>query len=504
MGTRDGRLATALLVAAFAVRLVMAWRLGLGRDELAYWYWAWHGLDASSSPITAIALRVSTTALGDGALAIRLPGLLAGFAAALLAIRVSRRLGAAAGAARWAGAALAVAPWQGYAGTVAHPDAFLVLFLLLFADRAAAILGRSLETTQPGDALLDAAVAAGLAALSKPTGALLLPFVIVLAWRQRRATPGAAVGAVALAIVAGVGLFVARDAQLLEGLREFGRFAPGSSATTRALLLLVEITLLAGPALLAAAGSGVGLALRRNPAPARRGAARFLLALAAALLAFHVAFAVLGQAKGNWFLPPLALLATLGVAAPSAARRARASLTIVSLAMTVVFAAGTLVLQNPTWRRYLAATPVGARVDPTYALHVGAREAAVSPSRRWSDRFAEASTPPRVPRPPGTWRPPRLFGNDYGLAFQVAHLWGRDAEVFLPWDPVYHGTCGEPPAPDEDLIFVSRSLAAPPPDVAKRFQGIEPFETPSDPNDPGLVVLYCRSWQPGPEVFAGL
>ncbi len=46
----------ALLGTLILARILLAATLAPGRDELAYWYWAWHGLDASYSLVAAGAL----------------------------------------------------------------------------------------------------------------------------------------------------------------------------------------------------------------------------------------------------------------------------------------------------------------------------------------------------------------------------------------------------------------------------------------------------------------
>jgi hypothetical protein len=478
-----------ILLTLVCLRLLVASRLALGRDELAYWYWAWHGLDASYSLVTVGALRISTFLFGDGSLGLRLPGALAAIGATLLVIRLAIRLGATPRAARWAGVAFAAAPWQNYVGTIAHPDAFLCLFLLLFADRMAALLGaEDCRKTRP---LLAAAVAAGLVALTKLTGAILLPVAAVVAWRHRRESPRAAVGALAVLAATGTLLIVSRDQHILSGLREFGRFAEATSPSRRFAITALETAVFGGPALLYLAALGGARSIRSAAS-----ATVAVAGIAGLILALHATFGFFGQAKGNWFLAPLALLVPAGAA--SLSRRLRPLVMAATTSIVLSIAAGVFCLRPDVLRESsaLSSNRILTALDDSYADHLGEREVGVSSTRRWSDRFAEfRSCELDLPRPDGTGPPPRVCSNDYGLAFAIVHGWGRDAEAFLPWDPVFTRSCGRSPDLGESVIFVSRSRNELPSEYSRGFAEIRAMPISGAANDSSLsVLLYCREW----------
>jgi hypothetical protein len=207
-----------LVLGLFSVRIALAGIARPGRDELAYWYWAWHSLDAGYSLVTLSAVRISTTLCGDGAWAMRLPGLLAGVASAFLFHRIARRGGGDPGTAAWLTLAFVASPWQGYVGGVVHPDAFLGLGLLLFADGVTAGERRGAGRIATG---------ACLAGLSKLTGALLLPVAAVTLLR-RGGTRGRRIAAAgALLLVAGL-FAVSVQPGTLRGVDQLGTFAVGT------------------------------------------------------------------------------------------------------------------------------------------------------------------------------------------------------------------------------------------------------------------------------------
>jgi hypothetical protein len=161
-----------LLLADLASRLQLAAALSLSKDELCYWHWS-RDLDASFALLPFAAIRLACGALGDTALAVRLPFVLAASGAAVF-------LAAFTGALRlhpWVAAAAVVlfagTAWFHYVGSLAHPDAFLALFWMA----ALWALARSARATsrREGAWILAGAVLAGAAALSKYTGFLLWP-----------------------------------------------------------------------------------------------------------------------------------------------------------------------------------------------------------------------------------------------------------------------------------------------------------------------------------------
>lgn len=468
--------ALALLIAA---RVALALTLEIGRDEAAYWYWAWHGPDASYSLVTGLAVRASTALLGDSPAAVRLPTLVAGALSVLLLIAAARRLGVARRTALLGGVALAAAPAVGLAGTLVHPDAFLLLFALAFAERSAAVAAKG----PGGGRLAGAAAAAALAALSKLPGALLLVPAAVLAFRHRRSR--SALPATAL-LLAGAGTLAAGvDPGLLRGVREFGRFAPGVSAGARAVLLVAELVAWGGPALLFAGAMGVW-EVRRPDARAAWPA----WAAGAIVLGFFAAFAAAGQAKANWFLPGFALLVPPALRRVGAGERGRtASPGATAFRATAAFhaaAAGSLVLTlavdgtlalpgRPALWAKITGAEWARHAAAVYGTHVGAREASVSPTRSWIRRAEEfRHRPGDDPRVAGART---VASDDYGLAFRIAHATGRRTRVLLPWDPVFARSCGGNPPPGAAVLYVSRG-ARPPDAWASGFREVRELLAP--------------------------
>ncbi len=468
-----GVVLAALMVARFA--LAAAW--APARDETAYWYWAWHGLDASYSLVTVGLVRASTTLFGDGAFAMRLPGLLAACATVAGTVAAARRLGTTRATALAAGVAVAASPWHVYTGTVVHPDAFL--------GAAAALMGWALSAPPRWMA---AAGAAAVAALVKLPGAL-LAVPLASAVLGRRLPPRRAVG-VALVLGAAAALLLAdADPAILRGVREFGRFGPGVGAAERAVWALAEVVAAAGPALLLAAAAGAW-ALRRPGTPALWPAG----SAAAALLAFFGAFALAGQTKGNWFAPAMVLLAPPGAAALERSG-AGGILRGAVLAGAVVALAGAWVAGQPAVAARLADAAPLAALDASYARRIGAREAAVSPDRTWSARAADLAGEPGVDarvRAALDEGAAAIASDDYGLAFALARQIGRDTRVWLPFDPIFARTCGEPPRAGEVVVYVSRSPNGMPPALARAFASCEPVPS-ARPDAPR--VFRCRAFR---------
>jgi hypothetical protein len=481
-----------VIAALLAVRAALAVTLELGRDEAAYWYWAWHGPDASYSLVTGLAVRASTALLGDSAAAVRLPAVVAGALCVLVSVVACRRLGAGRGAALLGGLAVAAAPAAGLAGAILHPDAFLLLFAMAFAERAAATAANG----PGGGRLAGAAAAAALGALSKLPGAvLLLPAAgLVIRHRSHRA----ALPAAGLLLAAGAALAASLDPELLRGVREFGRFAPGLSAGDRAILLATELFVWCGPAL-GLAGMTGGVFLRRAEARAAWPA----WTAAALILAFFGAFGAAGQAKANWFLPGLVLLVPPAVLRAEMAGRTGA-LRAAGLASTLLVLVVSGMLALPAWPDLwngLTSAEWMQRAAGRYAEHVGGREARVSRTRSWLERAEEfRERPGQDPRTHGA---ATVAGEDYGLAFRIAHSVGRRTRVLLPWDPVFARCCGGDPDPGADVLFVSRG-ERPPEAWAARFREVEelPDAEPagSARGSHPLRAWSCRSWHGGDPV----
>ena len=483
-----------MVVALFASRVLLASRLDLGRDEVAYWYWAWHALDASYSWVTVALVRLSTAWLSDGAFTIRLPGLLAGFGAVTLVGVGTRRLGGSRATALAAAVAVAASPWHLDVGVFAHPDAFLTLFALAFAVAAAGPPG--------GKALIVASACAGLAALAKLPGAWILGSATLFVWRSRRGSGAATFGAAAILLVAVLALLRDLDGYILAGVREFGRFAAGVSLFERGAWTLAEILVDAGPALLVFAVAGA-MALRdrkvRDAWPA--------WTAAAALFAFFVVFFFRGQSKGNWFLPSLALLVPPGAVALERAGRARIVGWLAAGGCAVTLAFVPVTARPDVVATMLRREPL-SRLDASYARRAGLREATVAPTRTWSERLAEYAG--------GSDVEARITGalaagatgvasDDYGLAFRAAHAAGRDVRVFLPEDRVFRRSCGGWPQAGETVVFASPRAPAPWVDWRRRFR--ECRSVPAVQQDmtrtegsravPVVYVVECIDFLPG-------
>ncbi len=467
----------ALLAALTAARFALAAGWAPSRDEAAYWYWAWHGVDASYSLVTVGLVRIATALLGDGAFAMRLPGLVAACATVAGTVAAARRLGTTRRTALAVGAAVAASPWHVYTGTVVHPDAFL--------GAAAALLGWAL-TAPPR--WIAAAGAVSVAALAKLPGALLAAPLLpaLLRWRARAGVTAAVAGVFGATAAL---LLADADGSILRGVREFGRFGPGVGPAERVGWTVLEIVLATGPALLLAAGAGAW-AMRGSEARARWPAAD----AAAALLAFFGAFALAGQTKGNWFAPALVLLAPPGAAALE--RRGSGSLLRgTALAGAVVALAGAWIAGQPAVAARLAKAAPLAALDASYARRVGAREATVSPDRTWSARAADLAGEPGVDarvRAALDEGAVAIASDDYGLVFAVARQIGRDTRVWLPFDPIFARTCGEPPRAGEEVVYVSRSPNGMPPALARAFASCEPVAS-ARPDMPR--VFRCRAFR---------
>jgi 4-amino-4-deoxy-L-arabinose transferase-like glycosyltransferase len=124
-------------------KIVLAWRLPLFGDEAFYWQegrhlaWAYSDLPG----LTAWLARLGVDVAGTHPLGLRWPFLAIGAAVPWIAVRIARReWGEAAG---WQAGLFALAlPLSGWLGTLALPDAPLVLACLLALDATCALLRR--------------------------------------------------------------------------------------------------------------------------------------------------------------------------------------------------------------------------------------------------------------------------------------------------------------------------------------------------------------------------
>ena len=193
------RLVAGLVAGVTALRAVLVAKVELGDDEAYYWLWSqtldWSYFDHPGGVAWAVA--ASTSVLGDTALAVRLPSLLASAAlAALLAWEAPPR------ARVWVAALGLFVPALGLIGVFAAPDA-----LFLLAWLATALLARRLVAEASVGAWALVGLGVGATLLLKVTGVLLAGGLVTwsLASPDRRAwwrTPGPWVAIAVMALAA--------------------------------------------------------------------------------------------------------------------------------------------------------------------------------------------------------------------------------------------------------------------------------------------------------------
>ena len=355
---------------------------------------------------------------------------------------VDRRL-RSAGAGPWTRLTLvltvALTPWQSFAGSILHPDNFLLASLLIFV-----------LAVRDGRVLL-CALAAGAMVLAKPTGVLLLPVAWWMLGRLDTASSWRVPVARALLVVALVTFLHPMSLDMVQSMASFGRMPGSVPILTRLGAGGLALLFLGGPLLIGLAVPGIRQRLdllhRGNPG-ARRREAEISLVSAAVLLGFFLAAALLrGQFKGNWILPAFVLLLPLSTV------RIPRPLLVGGLVLTFVGGfAQTAVLRHP---QILSQVEVlGLAVDPNdgpwaYTVHAGIRETAVSSSRTWCGhltQYEDASYFARALR--DAWRevgersdPTWIVSDDYGLAAQLHWYLGHDdARVVIPGDGIFHRT----------------------------------------------------------------
>jgi len=414
-----------LLFLALAPRVGLAWLPGAGRDEAAYHWWSHHP-EPAYAPLLQILLALADRLPGDPLLALRLPNLLAGAAAILLFLALLRDRGEPRRG--WAGLAFAGVPWATYTGALAHPDPFLVCALLAFAlaDRRGHPGGIGLATL--------------LAAAAKPSGLLVLPFAV---WRLYRlgGGPGWRAGALAVGLTAGSVALLSPS--MVIAILQFARLDAETGWAARAGVGLVSTLVLGGIVLPWAAGRGA------RPLDTTRALGVGYVA------AFGLAALATGQIKGNWILPGLLLLW------PEGGLRGVRGWAPAAVASYVVSWGLVVAMHRPDLvDRVEDAIPGLAR---TYPLQAGSREARVSATSRWSERFAEyADLAPFADAVAGDAPLPGwIVADDYGLAAQLSFAWSHGRiPVVLPEDPIFGRSVAdaEPMRPAHGILLMGVHL----------------------------------------------
>ncbi|MBN2495465.1 MAG: glycosyltransferase family 39 protein [Deltaproteobacteria bacterium] len=171
-----GRALLVALVGLSGLRLAFAASAELSPDEAYYWVWS-RDLAAGyfdHPPLVAYLVRLGTWLLGDGALGVRAPAVLCALLAAWLVLPAVRRLTDDGWLGFWMALLASAAPVMS-AGAVIHtPDSALAaawMLALVFALRA-------FDRDRLAD-WLGLGAAAGLAALAKHSGLLLLPGLVL-------------------------------------------------------------------------------------------------------------------------------------------------------------------------------------------------------------------------------------------------------------------------------------------------------------------------------------
>jgi 4-amino-4-deoxy-L-arabinose transferase-like glycosyltransferase len=356
--------AVAIVLAATALRLLLAASLPLVADEAYYWEWSRHLAFGyfDHPPVIAWLIAYGTALFGDTALGVRLFPVLCGAVAAFALIDLSERLAGAA-AARFASLLLAVTPFTvGF--VLATPDAPLLAALAM----TLALLVRAVDPVSTRTASLtawaNAGVAIGIAMASKFT-AVLLPMAATLAivvhpvLRTQLKRPGPYLAVVVASLVMLPVLhwnathdWIAFRFQLGHGLGS----TPRGSWWQRELDLLGGQAALVTPILFALL---VG-AIHRAMTP-KHEARRFLLAFSAVFcLGFFVYSATRKSVEANWpaigWLPALALLAAGSAAARTVWERRAVWLSGVLTAIVLVHVAWPFL-------------PIAPRRDPANRLY---------------------------------------------------------------------------------------------------------------------------------------
>ncbi len=288
-----------LLVAISLIKLWSVTGVELGKDEAAYWYWSQH-LDATYALVPFALIGLGHALYPGSEVVLRALSVGAGLAAAFLLYRLCRLHGLAPTSSRWATAAFVASHWIWHNSSFLHPDAFLVLFWLL------ALVFARLAQQQPQPLYFAAmGVAAGLALLSKYSGALLMAGLGL--WLVLKLPKGHCRGL----LWYGIPAFLV-SVPLLWAQWRTGFFLPATlgslsriadQVTWRLPLFLVDPLLFVSPLLLWLLYRSFGAGLRQWHHPTGRPWHPGLITGLVVLGAFGFFALAKGQIKGNWILP---------------------------------------------------------------------------------------------------------------------------------------------------------------------------------------------------------
>ena len=450
-----------LVSGLLAVRLPLWLLPGPGRDEAAYHYWVHHP-EPFYAPLLQWAVRLAEVFCGHSLWSLRAPVLILGVGILwlndrrLAGIRTPLHL-------RWlAVLALAFSPWQGFAGSILHPDNFLLAALL------------ALVLAVQHNRLWLATAAAVIAVLAKPTGVLFLPVAWWLCGTLDDLGPREKWAARAVLLATALAVAATVQPEMMRGMADFGRLDPTTAWYARILAAGGALLFLGGPVLVGL--SFVGARQRwydrhQGPDALSKHEARASLAIAAMMLAVFLAAAVLrGQFKGNWVLPALVLLWPVRMPAWTALPRVRA-LVVAGLVLTFAASLGqTLIMVRPGLVDRVEGQLSARGLVPaaaTYSVQAGVRETSVSTSRSWSDHLRQyndaslfaAQIKAGWCEAQGAATPvPCLVAGDYGLACQLHWYLGDPAtRVAIHGDGIFHRTWTDlrHGAGENDLLFLS-------------------------------------------------
>lgn len=401
---------------------------GAGRDEALYVYWSRHP-EPAYAPLLQLLTALFMHLPIPAHLAMRLPSLLGGVVVLGLFERWLRSRGVSYRDRLVALLALAVTPWQIYTGTILHPDSLLLACLLVF------LIALQRERW------LAAALAAALAFWSKPSGILLLPAALYGFWRHPALSARAAIFYSGVAVLGLLPVALSFRPEMIEAISEFSRIAPGISIGEALLLQIIAIVLLGGIFLPVKALAGLTERLKHPaiPAPAGHGERVALVVAAVFLGGFAGAALLFGQIKGNWILPAMVILWPRGAGRPPSPRQYAGVITTFLLGLATV----TLISQPRLVSALEKQLPV---LDGSYALQAGQREARVSATGSWSQRWREyqpvtaylgqiqTAWAKHSPRPAPAW----IVCDDYGLAAQTVFAWNIPGQrLVIPGDGVF-------------------------------------------------------------------